>query len=221
MSKIILNSAPRTGLAWLQFVLSESMPKMENKSNVVADNFIVRSHVPVMLLGNFNDITQCFVLRSPLDLISSIVTKTMGGYGFTINNGKSMPNENINNNIKLLIDAQFDQYILYSSCATKNIDNIMPFTFEQVTKDINYVTKNILNANISNELIPELMKKSMSKVIVHDKGHPGYNNFLPTENKPEVYETIKSMLKENKKMIEMQEVYEETKLIIAKRQDQF
>lgn len=221
MNKIVLNSAPRTALAWLQFVLSEAMPPMKNKNNVLEDNFIIRSHVPIMLLGEFKDITQCFVLRNPLDLISSIVTKTMGGYGFTVNNGQDMPNENNSDNIKLLINAQFEQYLSYSSCAIKNIENIKPFTFEQVTKDINFVTKSILHTETSNDLIPSLMQKSVTKIIAHDKGHPGYNNFLPTENKPEVYQTIRNMLTENKRMLEMQQIYEETKHIIIKRQEQF
>lgn len=221
MNKIVLNSAPRTGLAWMQFFLSESMQRMPNKENILQDNFIIRSHTPVMLLGKFDEITQCFVLRNPFDLIPSIVTKTMGGYGFTINNGKSMPNENLNNNIKLLVSAQFDQYLSYSTSAIKNIDNIKPFTFEQITTDIDFVTKSILGSKISNESIPLLMKKALTKVISHDKGHPGYNNFLPVETKPEVYQTIKDMLLNHKRMIEINDVYLESKAIILKHQKSF
>jgi hypothetical protein len=193
MHKIILNSAPRTGLAWLQFVLSEAAmsDRSINDANVLLDNFIIRNHIPVMLLAKFEDIKQCFVLRNPIDLIPSIVTKTMGGFGTNVIGGINMPHEYNNVDIDMFVNNQFEEYERYAECLLKNIDNIIPLTFEQITNDISFVTKNVIGNEISNQMIPDLIIKAKNSINMHDKGHAGFNNFLPTDEKPKVYYEIK------------------------------
>lgn len=216
MNKIILNSAPRTGLAWFNFFLAEASGNTKDLYNpsLLKDEFIIRSHSPVMLLANFKDIKQCFVLRNPIDLISSIITKTMGGYGTNVNGGLNMPHENNSSNLSLLIDAQFEQYAAYSKCLLQNIENILPFTFEQITTNISLVSQKVVDVAINNSQIETLKKKAMTKIIMHDKGHPGYNNFLPVDKKPDIYYKINSLVSNRSDLGEMIDIYNKTHKVI-------
>ena len=77
--RIIINSCPRSGHAWLQTVLMDSLGRRpEINFDDIHDNFITRANTPAMLLGKFDNAIQTTILRDPATIIPSIVTKTMG-----------------------------------------------------------------------------------------------------------------------------------------------
>lgn len=193
--RIIINSCPRSAHAWLQTVLMDSTGRRpEINYDDIGDSFITRANTPAMLLGKFDNAIQTTILRDPATIIPSIVTKTMGGLGTTVTAGIPMPHE-YNGKLQLenLITHQFTVYKRWVDGLLENIDNLMPFTFEQVTKDIEFCIISILdNFDIeyyaySNDELPEMINKLAEKIRVHDKGDPGYNNALPVERKPDVY----------------------------------
>jgi hypothetical protein len=189
-------------------------------------DFVIRSNVPLMLLGKFDDMVQTTVLRSPFDIIPSIITKTVGGIGGVVSAGVALPPEtNKIISIEHHIDSQYYVYEAWCYGIMKNIDNLLPFTFEQVTQDIEYVLKSIFNKfdidhkNISNNDLDRLIGVAKNKIRQHDKGHPGYNNAVPVIKKPDAYYEIQEELKKFRKNKELNEMYNECKLLIEKKQN--
>lgn len=227
--RISINSAPRSGHAWLQSVLMNSTGrKPEISHDDVADQFIIRSNTPVMLLANFENVIQTTILRDPASIIPSIVTKTMGGLGSTTTVGVAMPHEHMGKlELKNLITHQFSVYKRWVDGITNNIDNLMPFTFEQITTDIEFCTRSILdNFDIdyylySNDEIPELIEKVQKQIKIHDKGDVGYNNAIPVEKKPDVYYEAVDIINSHKFLPAAMDLYSSAVKKIYKRQESY
>lgn len=189
------------------------------------EDFVIRSNVPLMLLGQFHDTIQTTILRSPFEIIPSIITKTVGGIGGVVSAGVALPPEtNRTISIDHHIDSQYYVYEAWCYGIMNNIDNLLPFTFEQVTQDIEYVLQSIFNQfdidhkNIDNNDIPRLLEVAKDKIRQHDKGHPGYNNAVPVVKKPDVYYEIQQELGKFKKTKQLNEIYNECKFLIEKKQ---
>jgi len=204
--RILINSSPRSGHTWLQYLLLNSL-KNSNGVNMGAtvDDFIVRTNVPVILNAIFKDILQVSILRNPQDIIPSIVTKTMGGLGSNITSGIPMPHEMGNlPPIEKLVEDQFGIYKLWSSTMIENLDKVMAFTFDQVTTDTEFVMHSIMKhfsvdySVVLNENIPSSIQHARIRIMQHDKGEIGFNNPVPIDKKPDVYYKIKDIVDNHK-----------------------
>jgi len=204
--RILINSSPRSGHTWLQYLLFNSL-KNSNGVNLGAtvDDFIVRTNVPVILNATFKDIVQVSILRSPQDIIPSIVTKTMGGLGNNITSGIPMPHEMGSlPSLEKLVDDQFGIYKLWSGTMLDNLDKVMAFTFDQATKDTEFVMSSIMKhfdidySIVLNENIPSSIEHARRKIMQHDKGEIGFNNPVPIDKKPDVYYKIKDIVDNHK-----------------------
>lgn len=222
--KILINSAPRSGTSWLAFILYVynvdylHTNKIKYGPNIYSPSFIIRSHIPVTLLAKFDGITQTTILRNPLDLMSSIITKAMSGLGNSIIGGVPQPHEYNYVSIERLIIEHFYVYRNYSYGIEKNIKNLKPFTFEQVTTDIEYVIKHLLNVKADNKDIDRLKESAKEKIWTHKKEEESFNNAVPIDKKPDVYYKIKDMLLNNTEFDEIQKIYEDSKSLILDEQ---
>ena len=223
-NRILINSAPRSATTWLQFILyhhkitSLNINNIKYGPDIYSPAFIIRSHVPVTLLAKFDDITQTTILRDPLDLIPSIVTKTAGGLRDSVISGIPQPIERDYANLESLIVDKFTVYKNYAHGIEKNIKNLKPFTFDQVTLNIEYVVKHLLGLEADNKNIDNLKKSAKKTIRVYDKGDLGLNNALPVDKKPDIYYKVKDMLLNNKGFDEIQKIYEDSKSLILDEQ---
>jgi len=223
-NRILINSAPRSATTWLQFILyhhkitSLNINNIKYGPDIYSPAFIIRSHVPVTLLAKFDDITQTTILRDPLDLIPSIVTKTAGGLRDSVISGIPQPIERDYASLESLIIDKFSVYKNYAHGIEKNIKNLKPFTFDQVTLNIEYVVKHLLGLEADNKNIDNLKKSAKKTIKVYDKGDLGLNNALPVDKKPDVYYKVKDMLLNNKGFDEIQKIYEDSKSLILDEQ---
>lgn len=224
--RVLINSAPRSGHAWLQYLLVKSTNFDESVSmGEIHDKFIVRENVPVALLSNFTDIVQATILRDPLGIIPSVVTKTMGGFGNTRTLGVSMPHENNNlPSLEELVNGEFNVYKRWAGSITRNIENLEAFTFDQVCNNPEFVVDKIMSRfesdyfRVTNNNMSHLLKEARVGISQHDKGDPGFNNPLPVEKKPEVYYEALQIVKNHKRLSEANDLFELAKEAIHKKQ---
>lgn len=224
--RVLINSAPRSGHAWLQYLLLKSVNFDNNISmGEIHDQFIVRENVPVTLLSKFPDIIQTTILRSPIEIIPSVVTKTIGGFGNTRTLGVSMPHENNElPSLEQLIDGEFNVYKRWSGSIIKNIKELEAFTFDQVSEDPEFVVDKIMSKfdykyfKIKNINLEELVKEARMGISQHDKGDPGFNNPLPIEKKPDIYYEALNIVKNHKRMEEAISLFDSAKNEIYKNQ---
>lgn len=198
MNQIIINAMPRSAAAWLQFLLARAIsPNKQINTSVIPDynDFVIRMNNPAVLYAKFDDFTQVNIIRNPFDIIPSVITKTYGGIGDTVSNGIAMPSEMPKFDMDSHIKAQISMYKGYSEAALINRDRLKLFTFDQVTKNIEYVTSALLGEEkkLYNEYIPNYITWSKPRIRTHDLSEPGYNNALP-EKKPDIYYEIKDRL---------------------------
>jgi len=175
----------------------------------------------VALLAKFDGITQTTILRDPVDLIPSVITKIMSGLGNSIVSGIAQPHEYNYVSLDRLIMEHFYVYKNYAYGIEKNIKNLKPFTFEQATTDIEYVVKSLLDMDAKNSDIEKLKAEAKSQIRVHDKGEPGYNNAVPVEKKPDPYDQAKDLLLNTKGFDKIQKIYEDTKSLILDEQSKW
>jgi len=164
--------------------------------NVCEDDFVIKINSPITMFAKFEDIKQIFILRKPEDLIPSIITKTLGGLSQNISAGVPMPHEDIDISIEKLIKDQCYNYTRYIYGLEKNIHNLIPFTFEQVTNDINFITKNVLNIE-TKENYNILIEEAKINPRFYNKNDIGYFNAFPVEKKPDIYYEIKEKILKN------------------------
>jgi hypothetical protein len=220
--RILINSAPRSATAWMQFLLYNYkltlLKDVEYGGNIYADSFVLRIHTPVALLAKFDGITQTTILRDPVELLPSVITKIMSGLGNSIVSGVAQPHEYNHVSIDRLIAEHFYVYKNYAYGIEKNIKNLKPFTFEQVTTDIEYVVKNLLDINADNNSIDRLKESARKRIQIHNKGDVGINNAVPVDQKPEIYYKIKDMLLNTGGFDKIQKMYEDSKSLILNEQ---
>jgi predicted house-cleaning noncanonical NTP pyrophosphatase (MazG superfamily) len=199
MNQIIINTMPRSGSAWLQFLLARAIaPDRRINTSAVPDNndFVIRMSAPAVLYAKFDDFVQVNIVRDPFEIIPSVITKTYGGIGDTVSNGIAMPSEMPKFDMDGHIKAQISNYNSYAESAIINQKNLKIFTFDQATKDIEHVTKKLLGEDkkLYNDYIPNYITWAKSRIRTHELSEPGYNNALP-EKKPDIYYEIKDRLR--------------------------
>lgn len=228
-NQIVINSMPRSGSTWAQYLLAKSINRREGNpldsdinsinTSPIPDgkNFVMRSNNIISLYASYAPIKQMTIIRDPRDIIPSVITKTYGGAGDTVSAGVVIPAEIPKINIDDQIYAQIQIYKGYAAATLENFKNLNVFTFYQVTKDINFFTKVMLGEELalSNEDYGKFLEKAKKEITVHALSHPGYTNAVP-EKKPSIYDKIKFVykLKEHSAVLEkdfkeIEEMYNE------------
>lgn len=211
----MINSSPRSGSAWMQYAISYYMGSMFNDQEKYSfENFLSRTHTPEMLLGVFPENTiQTIIIRNPLDIIPSIITKTYGGLGDTVSLGVNMPHEmkHIPEDSHF-IDGQIKVAKKYFENTLKNFDNLYAFTFEDVIENFQFVLNTFLTKfNLPDIEVHEkniIMPLARRSIETFDYGHPGYSNALPVNEKPEVYYRIKEKVRNADGIDDLMEIYQ-------------
>lgn len=238
-NQIIINSMPRSGSTWAQYLLAKSINRKDgnpvdsdiqsvNTSPIPGDNnFVMRSNNIIGLYGKYDPIKQVTILRSPQDVIPSVITKTYGGAGDTVSNGVVIPAEIPDFNMDEHIYAQIQIYKGYAKAALDNFKNLNVFTFDQVTSDINFFTEVMLGKSLSlnNEDYDQFLQKAKKEIRVHSLSHPGYTNAVPEEkpkiyNKAKLFFTIKENL-EKENFMEISEMYSEISSLCKNFENEF
>lgn len=230
---------PRSGSTWAQYLLAKSINRKDgnpidsdiqsvNTSPIPGDNnFVMRSNNIIGLYGKYDSIKQVTILRSPQDVIPSVITKTYGGAGDTVSNGVVIRAEIPDFNMNEHIYAQIQIYKGYAKAALDNFKNLNVFTFDQVTSDINFFTEVMLGKelSLSNEDCGKFLEKAKNEIRVHPLPHPGYTNAVP-EQKPKIYNKAKLFftIKENLEkdhFLEISEMYNEINSLCKKFENEF
>ena len=227
--RILINASPRSGHAWLQYLLFNSLKNSDGVNlGDATNNFIIRSNSPVILNGRFDDILQVTILRNPMEIIPSIVTKTMGGLGNTVTSGIAMPHEMLEPpSLRNLVYDQFTIYSLWVENIVNNLDKVMPFTFEQVTQDTEFVMDSIMdNFDVDynlvlNKNIPLSIEDAKIKISQHNKGEIGFNNPVPVDRKPDVYYRLKEIVENHKRLDATVRLYNDSCKLIKDAQSKW
>lgn len=217
---VIVTAPPRSGHAWFTYMLKQSLLQ-----NSTQDSFIERNNMQLMLYGTFNDTIQTTILRKPDEIIPSSITKIYGGLGENYTLGINMPDERPSGfTMDGIVDAQLKQYLEWTKAINKNINKIVPFTFEQITIDIktvcDYFIKyyNINNINASIFDIQKMMNQADTDIHQHHRTAKEYNNALPVAMKPKIYYEAKSRLEFNELYSVVTDEYAQTLINIKNRQ---
>ncbi len=211
-NQIIVNSMPRSGSTWAQYLLVKSINRRDgdplnsdiksiNTSPIPENNnFVMRRNNIIGLYGVYDPIKQVTIVRSPKEVIPSVITKTYGGAGDTVSNGVVIPAELPNFDMSEHIHAQIEIYRGYAKATLDNFKNLNVFTFEQVTSDIDFFTEAMLGKDLSipNKDYSKFLERAKKEIYVHPLSHPGYTNAVP-EEKPKIYNKAKLFftIKEN------------------------
>lgn len=239
-NQIIINSMPRSGSTWSQYLLAKSINRrggspLDSDINTINtspipsfdNNFVSRSNNIMGLYGIYDIIKQVTIVRNPKDVIASVITKTYGGAGDTVSNGVVIPAEIPDFNMNEHIYAQIQIYKGYANATLDNFKNLNVFTFNQVTEDINFFTEFMLGKDLSllNEDSSKFLEKARKEIRVHPLSHPGYTNAVPEEkpkiyNKAKLFFTIKENL-EKENFMEISEMYNEISSLCKKLENEF
>jgi hypothetical protein len=217
---IIVTAPPRSGHAWFTYMLKRSLLKDPSQ-----DNFIRRNNLELMLYGTFENTLQTTILRKPDEIIPSNATKMYGGFGSNRFDGITLPHE-IDGTLTIdaMINGQIKQYLEWMRAINKNINKIIPFTFEQVTLDIktvcNYFIKyyNINDVDASIFDIQKMIDEANINIHQVHKTSKEYNNALPVVKKPDIYNEAKSMLQSKERYSKLNDEYSKTLENIKNRQ---
>ncbi len=219
--KILINSSPRSAHAWLQYVLwyANNFDRSIELGELYSDKMITRTNNPIALYGKFKEIKQVTILRNPIDIIPSIMAKAYGGLGQTTIAGITMPSENnVIPDIKRMALHQIEIYERWATAIADNADDLYAFTFEQATEDVSFVTKSLLDVEVSNDMIPDILTKAKDGITKHDKGHLGFNNPIPVSEKPSVYYESREALLLEPRLESAIQMYGAVKDIVLKSQ---
>jgi hypothetical protein len=222
--KILITSAPRSGHAWLAYYLRHTLyqSKLIDKEN----SLIERNNYPLMLDGIFNNAVQTTILRKPDQIIPSNGTKFLGGLGINYSQGLVMPVELDQSGVTVsgVVDEQIKQYLRWLEGLNNNLNNIIPFTFEQITETpeivCNFFIKyfNLNDVDINDFNFNDLFNRAHIDIFQHIKVDKNYSNAMPVNEKPEIYYKIqKEMVRHNKYHFVLTK-YEETLNNIKNRQ---
>lgn len=117
------------------------------------DDWICKSHIPIIFSGTFdNEITVSTIIRNPVDAIASNSFRWSNGHTGNIVQGRvvidkaQIRKENdLDDDLKRLIDHQIKQYISYLFCYLNAPSKIMAFKYEDVQNRIAWCIDNITN----------------------------------------------------------------------------
>jgi hypothetical protein len=209
MLKLVINSHPRTGISRLLEYLRISYnrtEKVEYGEYSNRDNFILWTHIPVMLLSNFNDIKQITIIRNPDDVIPSICDKLDSGIGLDVHDGqRTYHNSNLdlfedkNKYLQHTVNASCLEYLSYLDNTINNFNNLLVFSFEDIIYNIDLIVNKV--SSFFNEPNILLSKTFIIETdpIIHNKWRQEEGDLFfrsnrgPREIKPESYYEFKTI----------------------------
>ena len=241
MPKIAITTMPRSGSSYyaklLRMMYTEVNPGRSREGEWSQDDsWVIKVHEPILLLANVPEMVQTMILRNPVDNVASIVNKSSYGFGASTIIGRP---EIVEDNIKRLLDdkqkwineaifQELHMWMGYTYNMMKNIDNIIPYTFEQLVEKENEVLTSF-TYEIGQENLVEIPtvdsikneKNNWSQELLHDINHSsGSANLLPIK-KSEMYEEIKNSVISNKYIDEAWSMYKEAIGLIETRQSKY
>lgn len=243
MHKIIINSVPRSASQFMMDAIRDMFYHNDRDYNDYANsgewaqdnNFIKVAHEPLLFLANFDDIYQINILREPIDCISSQVFKSAYGFGGSTIVGRP---EIVDGNMEFfrtkknefLEESMYQEskmWMGYTHGAMKNINKVIPFTFEQVTKkpaEVLEAIRDIVKSEDPTRVRDrEYFDQWLEEIRRHHKDDinftSGAANGIPTE-KPEEYTWVKEAVQDFRLMPEMVEAYNQAVEIFKNRQQE-
>lgn len=223
MIKIVINSHPRTGISRLLEYIRISYDRTNKKEYGEYSNkkdFLLWTHIPVMLLSKFDDIKQITIIRHPDDVIPSVCDKLDSGVGLDVHDGQITyhnTNDNLFNTkedyIAHTVNNASMEYLSYLENTIFNFNNLTVFTFEDVINNIDIVIDKI-SSYFNDDHIK--FNKDMVYILdkqIHDKWKEEEKQFLiranrgPKLDKPESYYKFKKEFLSNPLRDEILEKY--------------
>lgn len=210
--KIIITAAPRSGHAWFTYLLKNVLL---SNTNISDNSSIERNNTPLMLYGKFDNTIQATILRKPEEIIPSNLTKLFAGFGNNYSGNITLKHE-FDNEFLNLINMTYEQIYQYknwTNSINQNLDKIIPFTFEQITNNPDYVCKYFIDyyklsdIDIKNLNFNEILNQARHNVKQHIKIEKNYSNAFPVDIKPEFYYEAKNFLLQHEKYQEIQDIY--------------
>lgn len=187
-------------------------------------NWVIVSREPLLFLANFEDIYQIVTIRNPIDNIASIVHRTSYGFGTkTIAGRPDIIEENLNkiknNKEGWLKESIYQNSMMwdgYAKNSMRNINKLIPFTFEQTIYEMPTVLKNIHaiaspedNARFrTQEEIDKFIKSRQGALSSDVNETSGASNIYPTE-KPDSYYEVLEAVNAYPRINELLDTYEE------------
>jgi hypothetical protein len=209
MLKLVINSHPRTGISRLLEYLRISYSRTEKTeygeySN--RNNFIIWTHIPVMLLSNFNDIKQITIIRNPDDVIPSICDKLDAGIGLDVHDGQTTyHNSNLNlfkdksEYLQHTVNTACLEYLSYLDNTINNFNNLLVFSFEDIVYNIDLIVNKISSFFDESNILLNKDFIIETDPIIHNKWKQEEGNLFfrsnrgPRETKPKSYYEFKKI----------------------------
>lgn len=244
MHKIVVNTMPRSASTFfLDFLRDmyfhndhDHINPRESGHWTQKDSWVVGAHDPLLFYANFDNILQTISLRSPIENIASSIHKTSFGFGQSTVIGKPDIVEDhikkiMNNKEAWLQEAMYQESMMWEGYALnsiKNIDKIVPFTFEQVTQNLPIVLKNIHALVDKSEPARFRTQTEISQMINNMTQHclgdiqfsSGSANSLPIK-KPDTYYEILERVSSFRLMPKLIDEYENAKQVYFDRQKNY
>ena len=238
MPKIAITTMPRSGSSYyarlLRMTYTENNPGRSREGEWSQDDsWVIKVHEPILLMANVPNMVQTTILRNPVDNVSSIINKSSFGFGGSTIIGRP---EIVEDNIKRMLEdkqrwlneaifQEMHMWMGYTHNMINNIDNVIPYTFEQLTQEDHWVLTSFIKQLDIVDSIRILSPKDIedekirwSEELKNDINHSsGSANLLPV-TKSEMYEEIKNSVLQNSFLSEASAMYTEAMAAIDKRQ---
>ncbi len=244
MHKIVVNTMPRSASTFfLDFLRDmyfhndhDHINPRESGHWTQKDSWVVGAHDPLLFYANFDGILQTISLRNPIENIASSIHKTSFGFGQSTVIGKP---DIVEHHIKRIMEdkeawlqeAMYQESMMWEGYAlnsVKNLEKVVPFTFEQVTQNLPIVLKNI--HAIIDETEPARLRsqEEISQMVNHMtqtcmgdlQFSSGSANYLPVE-KPDTYYEILDRVSSFRLTSKLMDEYEMAKDAYLNRQKEY
>ena len=205
--KILVNSYPRSGTTtFVNAIRLACLGKISDFGDEFfhKENWVAKSHIPIIFLGNYENILISTVIRKPSDAITSNCFRWSNGYTGNIVNGKIVVDKSreikenkFDDTLINLIDHQILQYESYYECLKNGNSNVKIFTYEQTQNDIvSSINKIML---LSGSDIKNLNYEPAINIV---KNPP-----QPTKEKTNLYYQIKEYIENSSNFLKCNELY--------------
>lgn len=227
--RILVNSNPRTGTTYLINMLRWSanhhLDRNRNGEYSNQEEWIIKSHEPLLILANIPGVSQITIVRDPIDTIASNMFRhTSGLNSNSIWGHTGVSNENKTkdyNNPRFLdgLNQSVAKWKEYTENTVSNKHNVTAILFEDLISNTPNILFDIFSKqgasletlqNISTESIESYTSK-MERDLQFNPNHVnGTDNRLPVA-KPDEYYEVKDFIINSPYASELVDLYLEVK----------